>query len=190
MANERRRHQTIKRTSLVEVSVGKAKIEVNSPNMGSLIKIFVKDGEEAETNALIGLVSYKDKEIKQEERSSIRSAAATALGKVKGPNALAALMRSLRKDKSAAVRQNSATSLREMEKADARAVLIDAWADNSGVVRSEAAYALGVIKGADSVPPLINRLKKDKYESTRVKAAWSLGEIADKRAVEPMIDIM
>ena len=180
----------LKGLPLVEVSIGQEKVEVITPDMGSLIKIYVKDGEEAEANALIGLVSFKDREIKQEERSSIRSAAATALGKVKGPNALPALTHSLRKDKSAAVRQSAAVSLREIDNANARAVLIRALKDKSGVVRSEAAYALGVgnIKGAESVPHLIERFKKDKYESARVRAAWSLGEITDKRAVDILIE--
>lgn len=174
-------------TPLVEILAEGEHIELKAPNSGILLKIYVK--AEAEANTLIGLISFMDKEIKQEERSSIRSVAASALGKVKGDGALPALMHSLRKDKSAVVRMNAASSLRELEKADARSVLIDALkGDDSGVVRNEAAYALGVVKGADSVPPLIHSLRKDKYESTRVKSAWSLGEIADKRAVESLID--
>jgi HEAT repeat protein len=159
-------------TPLMEISTGGGptsvgggeKAEISSPASGKLIEIYVQEGEEAEANALIGLVSFMDKEIKEEERSSIRSAVGLALGKVKGDGAFPALMRSVRKDK---IRR-----------------------DDSGVVRSEAATGLGkgTLKGADGVPPLIRALRKDKYESTRVQAAWAHSEIKDKRAVGPLID--
>ncbi len=180
-------------TPIVEVSRGKGKQELLAPASGNLIKIYTKNGEEAEKGALIGLISFKDKDIKEEERSSIRNMASLALGKVKGENAVPALIRSLDKDKNGAVRKNSASSLREIENAKARPALIKALeSDDSGVVRSECAYALGVggLKHADNVPHLIKILQKDKYESARVKSAWSLGELADKRAVEPMIKLL
>lgn len=180
-------------TPLIEISRGKMKTTLLAPISGNLIKIYVKDGESADTGALLGLISYKDPEIKKEERSSLRNMASLALGKVKGESAVPALIEALRKDDNAAVRKNAVVSLREIENANARSALIKALnGDNSGVVRSEAAYALGVgaLKHADNVEPLIKAMRKDKYESTRVRAAWSLGEIADKRAVEPLIDLL
>ncbi|MDQ1327356.1 MAG: Lipoyl-binding protein, partial [Candidatus Poribacteria bacterium] len=176
-------------TSLLEVSTGKMKKEIFAPAAGDLIKIYTKVGQSAESGALVGLIAYKDKEIKEEERSSVRNMASSALGKVKGDNAVPALIRALKKDKNGAVRKNAASSLREIENAKARPELIDAMKhDDSGVVRSEAAYALGVggLKHAENVPQLIDVLQKDKYESARVKAVWSLGELVDKRAVEPL----
>jgi HEAT repeat protein len=180
-------------TALVEVSTGGEKIEIKAPKSGALIKIYTQEGEGAEADALIGLISFMDKEIKQEERSSIRSAAALALGKVKGDGALSALMRSVRKDKSAAVRKNAAQALWEQDKAEGRPVLIKALRhDDSGVVRSESAKGLGKgnLKGADGVPPLMRAMRKDKYESTRVQAAWALSEIKDKRSVVPLKDVI
>jgi len=176
-------------TSLLEVSTGKMKREILAPAAGTLIKIYTKVGQSAESGTLVGLISYKDKEIKEEERSSVRNMASLALGKVKGDNAVPALIRALKKDKNGAVRKNAASSLREIENAKARPELIDAMKhDDSGVVRSEAAYALGVggLKHAENVPQLIDVLQNDKYESARVKAVWSLGELVDKRAVEPL----
>ena len=178
-------------TPLVKISTGEEEIEIKAPASGKLIKRYVQEREEVEANTLIGLVSFKDREIKEEERSSIRSAAALALGKVKGDGALSALMHSVRKDKSAAVRKNAAQSLWELDKAEGRPALIRALRrDDSGIVRSEAALGLGKgnLKGEDCVPPLIRALRKDKYESARVKAAWSLGEIQDKRSIAPLID--
>jgi HEAT repeat protein len=176
-------------TPLLEVSNGKVKREILAPDSGTLIKIYTKGGQSAELGAIIGLLSYKDKEIKEEERSSVRNMASSALGKVKGDNAVPALIDALKKDKNGAVRKNAASSLREIENAKARPALIDAMKhDDSGVVRSEAAYALGVggLKNAENVPHLIDALQKDKYESTRVKAVWSLGELADKRAIDAL----
>jgi len=176
-------------TSLLEVSTGKMKREILAPAAGTLVKIYTKVGQSAEPGALVGLIAYKDKEIKEEERSSVRNMASLALGKVKGDNAVPALIQALKKDKNGAVRKNAASSLREIENAKARPELIDAMKhDDSGVVRSEAAYALGVggLKHAENVPHLIDVLQKDKYESARIKAVWSLGELVDKRAVEPL----
>ncbi|MBD3181400.1 hypothetical protein GF312_03850 [Candidatus Poribacteria bacterium] len=177
-------------TVLAETSTGQ---QVKAPSKGELVKIYVKAGEEAEANELIGLVSYEDREIEQEERSSIRSAAALALGKVKGENALSALMRAVRKDKSAAVRKNAATALYELDNADARSALVKTLKDDdSGIVRSEAASALGrgTLKSTDSVDVLIDTMRNDKYESARVMATWSLGEIANKNAVDDLIDVI
>ncbi len=180
-------------TPLVEISRGKMKTTLLAPVSGNLIKIYVKDGESVPSGTLLGLISYKDPEIKKEERSSLRNMSSLALGKVKGESAVPALIEALRKDDNAAVRKNAASSLREIENANARPALIKALnSDNSGVVRSESAYALGVgaLKHADNVEPLIKAMRKDKYESTRVRAVWSLGEIADKRAIEPLIDLL
>ena len=180
-------------TPLAEISEGIRKQEMLSPASGNLIKIYTKNGESAEAGALIGLISYKDKDIKEEERSSVRNMASLALGKVKGDNAIPALTKSLDDDKNGAVRKNSASSLREIENAKARPALIKALGgDDSGVVRSECAYALGIggLKNAENGPNLIKALQKDNYESARVKSAWSLGELVDKRAVDPMIKLM
>ncbi len=186
---------------LVEASIGGEKKNIDVPLLNTLsggtqvelIKICVPEGETAETGTLLGLIAYEDKDIEQEERSSIRSAAASALGKVKGDEALSELMRSALKDKSAAVKQNAANSVWELDKADGRPALIKALKrDDSGIVRSIAALGLGkgALKGADGVPPLIHALRKDKYESTRVKAAWSLGEIGNTECIVPLIGVI
>lgn len=175
---------------ILEVSAAAGKTMVEAPARGKLVKIYIKAGEEAEAKALLGLISYDDRDIDQEERSSIRSAAAYSLGKVKGENALEALLRSVRKDKSAAVRKNAATALWELDKADARSTLIKVLkGDDSGSVRSNAALALGkgAVKGASAVSPLINALQNDKYDSTRENAAWSLGEINNEGSVTPLV---
>jgi len=180
-------------TPLVQIKTDKGSKEITSPDTGGLVEIYMANGTEAEAGAILGLISYRDRDIEQEERSSIRNMAASALGLVKGENAVPALMTAVNKDKNGAVRKNAASSLRELDKAQAIPALLKAMkGDDSGVVRSEAAYALGVstLMSADSVPALINTLRKDKYESARIKAAWSLGELLDKRAVKPLIDVI
>jgi HEAT repeat protein len=177
-------------TPVVEVKSGVARRELVAPDSGTLIKIYITDGQSAEAGAILGLIAFKDNDIKEEERSSIRNMASLALGKVKGENAVPALIEALKKDKNGAVRKNAASSLRETENAKARPALIYAMKhDDSGPVRSEAAYALGfgALKNVESVPSLIDTMQKDKYESARLWATWSLGELVDKRAVEPMI---
>lgn len=180
-------------TPIVEIAFSINKRQILAPDSGKLIKVYIAEGQKAEAGTIIGLISYDDKDIKEEERSSVRNMAASALGKVKGDNAVPALITALKKDKNGAVRKSCASSLREIENAKARPALIDAMKkDDSGVVRSEAAYALGVggLKNVESVPNLIDTMQKDKYESARVKAAWSLGELLDKRAVEPLINVI
>jgi len=67
--------------------------------------------------------------------------------------------------------------------------LITASKDKEAFVRRGAAVALGQIKDAHAVEPLIAALK-DENASVRRSAAAALGEIKDVRAAEPLIDAL
>lgn len=64
--------------------------------------------------------------------------------------------------------------------------LLVALRDGDPVVRGHAAEALGMLKTARAVDPLVGLLD-DAEAETRRSAAWALGRIADRRSVEPLI---
>ncbi|MFY9611399.1 MAG: HEAT repeat domain-containing protein [Blastocatellia bacterium] len=76
------------------------------------------------------------------------------------------------------------------------APLIGLLTDPNPVVRKNAAWALGEIRGGYSVnreaaiAPLITLLRKDESGQARKWAAWALGEICDRRAVSDLIDAL
>ena len=63
---------------------------------------------------------------------------------------------------------------------------IEKLGDDSGETK-EAAFRTLVEIGADAVEPLISTLKS---ETLRESAAKALGEIRDKRAIEPLVEVM
>lgn len=68
--------------------------------------------------------------------------------------------------------------------------LIAALKDEDWSVRWKAAQALGEIKDARALDPLIAALKKDEDTIVRLAAARALGEITDARAVDPLIAVL
>lgn len=76
------------------------------------------------------------------------------------------------------------------------APLIDVLTDPNPVVRKNAAWAIGEIRGSHQVNreaaigPLITLLRKDESRQARQWAAWALGEICDRRAVSDLIDAL
>ncbi len=58
------------------------------------------------------------------------------------------------------------------------------------LVRSEVALSLGKIKGDTVVQPLINALKEDERAAVRRSAAFALGEVKGEMVVDPLIEAL
>jgi HEAT repeat protein len=67
--------------------------------------------------------------------------------------------------------------------------LIEAMDHKAWHARSNAAFALGLIKDSRSVLPLV-AATRDPEPQVRARAAWSLGLVGDERAVEPLTLIL
>lgn len=111
---------------------------------------------------------------------SVQGSAATALGQIKDPRAIESLMAAFR-DKD---RRESALSGLVTMGSPAVDSLVAAMNDSDHDVRWESVKALGDIKDARAVEPLIAALQ---IKDIQWNAAHSLGQIDDPRAVEPLI---
>lgn len=118
------------------------------------------------------------------KRSSVRQAAAIALGKIGDPRAVESLITALA-DPIFVVRGNAARALGELS--DPRAIdpLITALADPKFFVRGSAARALGRTGDLRAVDPLIIALA-DPSPDVRSNAAYALGQLSDPRAIDPL----
>jgi peptidyl-prolyl cis-trans isomerase B (cyclophilin B) len=86
------------------------------------------------------------------------------------------------------IRWQAANALARIREGIANAVpaLLPLLADKSGLVRANAARALGVAKAGTAVEPLI-KLISDSDERVVINAVSALGAIGDGRAAEPLI---
>jgi HEAT repeat protein len=132
--------------------------------------------------------ALKDKDAK------IRGEAAWSLGKSGDPKAIDSLIQSL-KDSDSNVREWAVLALVKMGKPSVDPLIMalknNTTADsfNDSVVRWQSAAALGMIKDASAVEPLIQGLK-DRDNDTRYWAAIALGQINDSRAREPLVQAL
>ena len=55
------------------------------------------------------------------------------------------------------------------------------------LVRSEVARALGIIKGATVIEPLVRALEDDGRATVRQSAAWALGEVKGDATIDPLV---
>jgi HEAT repeat protein len=133
-------------------------------------------GQGAGLNQLIDSLKSPD--------AGVRWNAASALGDIKDPRAVASLIAAL-KDGDWRVRKVASEGL---SKIGALAVepLIAALKDQDPLVRRAAIKALGEINDPRGVEPLIAALK-DSSDEARQLAASALGDSRDPRAVEPLI---
>lgn len=129
----------------------------------------------------LGLPMDSKAEISQEEYGLMLNAQ-RALGKSTNPKATGVLIGLVGKYPA-----NSLLIQALAKKKDPRAVpvLIDALKNESsrGLSRHDAAAALGELKAADAVDPLIEIIEKARDESLVSAAAVALGKIGDKRAL-------
>ena len=115
--------------------------------------------------------------------------AAKALGEIKDPRAVEALIDALKIEYGKEVLRNEAIEALVKIGPPAVEPLISLLGDEREDVRIHAVKALGWIKDSRAVDPLIQALNDDNYYLRR-EAAHSLGEIGDERAVEPLRALM
>jgi len=130
--------------------------------------------------------------LKIDENRDVRTKAAWALGQIDDPRSVDPLSYASVKDADGYVRGEAYKALQKNtaggDKVDARSVdpIIGALKDKNDEVRYRAAEALGILKDAAAVDPLIDVLKNDENRDVRTKAAWALGEIGNAQAVDPL----
>lgn len=124
-----------------------------------------------------------------EEEADVRSAAALALGKVGGDNALD-LLKSMAKSENATIKNYSLQALGMTGREETVPILLNALKDEDNTVFASAAEALGRI-GKPVVPHLINLLEKENNaEDARCIAAWQLGTLRYTEAVPTLIEVV
>jgi HEAT repeat protein len=119
-----------------------------------------------------------------EQDSSIREAAAAALGEIGDAGAVEPLTACALRESDTTVRVTAESALVKIG-APAVEPLSAALKDSDYRVRKVAADTLGRI-GMSSVEPLISALKDDHFD-VRLSAAGALGQIGDDRALKPLI---
>lgn len=118
-----------------------------------------------------------------DENSTVRGSAAWALGELGGREAIESLHVALG-DEEAEVRNKAITALAKLGDAQAASDIADILgADPDDYVRSNAAWALGILKNPQAFDALVNALD-DGVPTVRGNVAWALGELGDARAVE------
>ncbi|HVO72996.1 MAG TPA: HEAT repeat domain-containing protein [Ignavibacteriaceae bacterium] len=126
----------------------------------------------------------------------IRWTAVKVLGELGSESVVEPLVLSL-KDSDDSVREQAAAALENIDPnwrvsetvKNALPVFIAILNNNSALTRSDAAKALGKIKDASAVDPLINALKDEDY-IVRWVAADALGEIKNSSAVNPLVELL
>lgn len=118
----------------------------------------------------------------------VRMHAAKALGRIGDARAAQALM-PLLQDKVKAVRVDAAQALTVIGRA-AVPLLLEALRHEEWLVRLHAVEALGKIKAAESVEPLLWVLFNDRDAAVREDAVRSLGEIGDPTSVDFLFMVM
>jgi HEAT repeat protein len=116
--------------------------------------------------------------------SSVRGAAAEALGKTADVCVMEALLAAAVNDTDANVRSNSIEALQHIDEACAVKLLIGVLREANWFRRWYATEALVRI-GRTAVPPLVNALE-DRDSNVRRHAARALGKIGEARAVRPL----
>jgi HEAT repeat protein len=121
---------------------------------------------------------------------TVRFGAVEALGEIANKSTLSPLIKYLETDEDPDFRAMVAKQLGEMGDVakEAGSGLIKALADmESSEIRENAALALGQIKIAHAVEPLITALEKEKEAYARRQMCWSLGELANSQATGTLI---
>ena len=139
-----------------------------------------------DTRAVEPLMAF----LKQDEYEN-RDAAATALGRIGDVRIITPLIASVRGTFDV---MSKFTTMQGVASALARLgtpafdALITGLSDQDNRVREMSAYALGELRDARAVEPLIGALTdSDNYSSIRMAAAVALGQIGDVRAVDALV---
>ena len=114
----------------------------------------------------------------------VRSEAVMALGLLKKPSTLSALIKALKSDEIAFVRQVAATAIGAIGTPECVPSLIDALRyDEEAMVRASAAIALGYIDDPQRQKPLIVALL-DIHQDVRATAAEAIGTLKDPEMIK------
>ena len=146
-----------------------------------LIKAF-KDWRYLPTQFLIS-------KLKKSESAEIRSYAAEALGAIGDANANQPLIDALQ-DTNNSVRRFAISSLGHLRNTTAITPLIPFLQDEEPDIRCATAIALGKINHSSAVEALIPAATEDADRSVCSAAIIALGKIGDKRAIEPLNNLM
>jgi HEAT repeat protein len=121
----------------------------------------------------------------QDEEMEVRRRAAAFMGEVACDEALSCLAQALQDDESA-VRCEALKSLGKIKGEGACDLALRALQDQDWQVRYTVVTTLGEIGHSNALVPLVEIMFGREDEEMRAWAAWSLGEIADERAIEPL----
>ncbi|MHA1156379.1 MAG: HEAT repeat domain-containing protein, partial [Candidatus Heimdallarchaeota archaeon] len=126
----------------------------------------------------------------QDEDWVVRKMSLLTLGELEAMNEVPTVISILSKDENAEVRAAATEVLAKLEIEEAIPHLIKALEDSKRVVFEVAIWGLGSLgkKAKDAVPRLIEFLNVTCQGSIIIPAlaAWALGEIGDKSAIEPL----
>ena len=114
----------------------------------------------------------------------VRKNAAGALGKIKSPEAVPVLLKAF-EDKNILVQINSAQALAEIGDPEAENKMMKGFKIESPLIRDASRKFFAKLKLKKAVPLLLKDLS-DEFWSAKAKAAETLGEIGDRRAVKPL----
>lgn len=151
---------------------------------------------ERRLEAIISLLSNLDESVRlafqeiladPEEHREVRSAVALAITRFEKDWAAQVLMRHV-SDPDSSVRNYVIQALGALERLEVVPFLVQALKDPNDEVFASAAEALGRI-GKPVVPELI-KILQESSDDARCVAAWQLGEIRDRRAIEPLVEIV
>ncbi|HYE34770.1 NACHT domain-containing protein [Methylocaldum sp.] len=115
-------------------------------------------------------------------------AAAWALGELKDPRTLDALLQALGDEKQD-VRWAAASALGQLKDPRTLDALLQALGDEKEDVRWAAARALGELKDPRTLDALLQALGDEK-EDVRSAAVWALGELKDPRALDALLQAL
>ncbi|NEQ77115.1 MAG: HEAT repeat domain-containing protein [Okeania sp. SIO2C9] len=87
-------------------------------------------------------------------------------------------------------RMIAARAFCELQEKRAIIPLIKLLEDDCPLIRVSAAYALGRNPSPDAVEPLITQLNRDFNGYVRKGVVWALGNCCDRRALEPLVDVL
>ncbi|CAG0958152.1 hypothetical protein ANRL3_00690 [Anaerolineae bacterium] len=122
----------------------------------------------------------------QDPDTEVRQAAMKAIDARRDPAAVEALTAAL-KDEDFGVRDLAAGALGRINDRRVVAVLVDAWKHGDGNMKTSVENAMLHIEIPKAVDELINLLQDGEAQKLHGAAAKALGNIGDRRAVEPLI---
>jgi HEAT repeat protein len=153
-------------------------------NLGARWRAAIALGKTRVPQAVETLIAAID-----DDNPGVRQFAARALGDTGDHRAFEPLVRAL-KVNCELTRSGAAAGLGRL--GDSRAIqpLIEALADKEASVRAEAIESLASLKAIQAAMPLGNILLNDENKNIRWGAAKSLMEIADEKAVGPLVTVL